>query len=81
MVVDLEMPGMNGLEFVARLQQFSAAHSVPIIFWTVKDLSAEEQARLRASARAIVSKGGGHATALVDVLSPFLGASAGENRS
>ncbi len=80
-VVDLVMPGMTGLEFVAHLQQLPAVHSVPVIFWTVKDLSAEEQARLRASAHAIVSKSSGDATALVDVLSPFLGGSARENRS
>ncbi|HWM85547.1 MAG TPA: PAS domain S-box protein, partial [Kofleriaceae bacterium] len=65
-VLDLLMPGMDGFEFVSRLRDTPAGRDVPVIVWTVKDLSSEERARLRASAAAIVYKGAGGANPLVD---------------
>jgi PAS domain S-box-containing protein len=72
-VLDLLLPGMDGFEFVGRLRETPSGRAVPVIVWTVKDLSAEERARLRASAAAIVSKGAGGASPLVDELRPLLG--------
>ena len=71
-VLDLLMPGMDGFEFVARLRDTPAGRDVPVIVWTVKDLSADERARLRASAATIVYKGGGGAALLVEELRPLL---------
>jgi PAS domain S-box-containing protein len=71
-VVDLLMPGMDGFEFVARLRDTPRASRIPIIVWTVKDVSAAERARLRAAAAAIVSKGAGGAGPLVDQLRAIL---------
>jgi PAS domain S-box-containing protein len=74
-VVDLLMPGMDGFEFVARLRATPGGRSVPVIIWTVKDLTAADRSRLRASAAAMVSKGA--ANTLVDELRPIMAASAG----
>jgi PAS domain S-box-containing protein len=72
-VLDLLMPGMDGFELVTRLRQSPVGRDVPVIVWTVKDLTGEERARLRASVAAIVPKGAGGATPLVDELRPLLG--------
>ncbi len=71
-VLDLLMPGMDGFEFVARLRDSAAGRDVPVIVWTVKDLSAAERARLRAAAATIVFKGAGGAAQLVEELRPLL---------
>jgi PAS domain S-box-containing protein len=71
-VVDLLMPGMDGLEFISRFTRLPAGHGVPIIIWTVKDLSAGERDELRASAHAIVSKSGGGTGSLVEEMRHLL---------
>jgi PAS domain S-box-containing protein len=55
-VLDLLMPGMNGFEFLSELRRTTAGKHVPVIVWTVKDLSATEREQLRASAQAVVVK-------------------------
>ncbi|HTE56001.1 MAG TPA: PAS domain S-box protein [Kofleriaceae bacterium] len=73
-VVDLIMPGMDGLELVARLRRMPAGRNVPIIVWTVKDVTTEERNWLRASGARLVSKGAGGVGPLVDALLPLVGA-------
>ncbi|HKE16004.1 MAG TPA: PAS domain S-box protein [Kofleriaceae bacterium] len=75
-VLDLLMPGMDGFEFVARLRDTPQGRDVPVIVWTVKDLSADERGRLRASAASIVFKGADGATRLVEELRLLLGRAA-----
>jgi PAS domain S-box-containing protein len=70
-VLDLLMPGMNGFEFLERFRSLPENRAIPVIIWTVKDLSKEEHERLRASAHAVVQKGRGGA-ALVQELRTFL---------
>jgi len=70
-VLDLMMPGVDGFEFLARFRQMPAAKRVPVIVWTVKDLSVEEHRRLRASAQAVLQKGGDRG-ALVEELQLLL---------
>jgi signal transduction histidine kinase/DNA-binding response OmpR family regulator/HAMP domain-containing protein len=72
-ILDLMMPGMNGFEFLERLRSEPAGRRVPVIVWTIKDLSAAEQATLRASADAVVAKGDGAAAAVIAELELFLG--------
>jgi protein-histidine pros-kinase len=76
-VLDLLMPGMDGFEFLSQLRQLPGCLSVPVMIWTVKDVTADEQARLRACADAVVSKSAGGATALVEVLRSLLPGHAG----
>jgi CheY-like chemotaxis protein/anti-sigma regulatory factor (Ser/Thr protein kinase) len=71
-VVDLLMPGIDGFEFISRFTRLPAGRGVPIIIWTMKDLSAGERETLRASTQAIVSKSG--IADLIEKLRPFLAA-------
>ena len=71
-VLDLLMPEMDGFELVARLRDSVAGRDVPVIIWTVKDLSAAERARLRAAAATVVYKGAGGAATLVEELRSVL---------
>jgi CheY-like chemotaxis protein len=55
-VLDLVMSEVDGFEFLERLRQLPAAHDIPVVIWTAKDLSPEEESSLRRSATAIVAK-------------------------
>jgi CheY-like chemotaxis protein len=67
-VVDLLMPEMDGFEFLTRFRTSAAGRGVPIIVWTAKDLSLQEQAALKSSAHAIVSRASGGMAPLVEEL-------------
>jgi signal transduction histidine kinase/CheY-like chemotaxis protein len=71
-VLDLLMPGMDGFEFLDRLRESPATRLTPVLIWTVKDLSGQEQARLSRSAHAIVRKGHGGIAMLLEDLRRFL---------
>jgi CheY-like chemotaxis protein len=66
-ILDLVMPGMNGFEFLERLRDEPAGRRVPVIVWTVKDLTPEERIFLRSAAQAVVSKGQGGAAVLAQL--------------
>jgi CheY-like chemotaxis protein len=57
-ILDLSMPGMDGFEFLERFRGMAEGRGTPVIIWTVRDLTAEDHARLAASAQAVVLKGG-----------------------
>jgi CheY-like chemotaxis protein len=57
-ILDLYMPGMDGFEFLERFRGMPTGRATPVIVWTVKDLTAEDQSRLAASAQAVVLKSG-----------------------
>jgi signal transduction histidine kinase/DNA-binding response OmpR family regulator/HAMP domain-containing protein len=56
-VLDLVMPGLTGFDVVRELRQYPESRQIPILIFTVKDLSPEERQRLRGSVQAIVTKG------------------------
>jgi signal transduction histidine kinase/DNA-binding LytR/AlgR family response regulator len=56
-VLDLLMPGMDGVEFLDRFRQLPDHARTPVLIWTMKDLTAAEQEKLKQSAQGIVSKG------------------------
>jgi PAS domain S-box-containing protein len=60
-VLDLEMPEMDGFEFLARFRAMEGSGAVPVIIWTIKETTLEQRALLRASAQAVMSKEGGSA--------------------
>jgi PAS domain S-box-containing protein len=56
-VLDLLMPEATGFEVVRELQAQAETREIPILIFTMKDLSSEERERLRGSVQAIVTKG------------------------
>src|SRR5207249_112643 len=56
-VLDLKLPDMSGFDVLERLKEESDARDVPVVVFTGKQLSAEEDARLHTMARSIVVKG------------------------
>ena len=71
-IVDLLMPGVNGLEFVERLRALPEGRELPIVVWTVKDLDADERRRLESLRAEIVSKRGDGASALLEAIHRLL---------
>ena len=55
-LLDLMMPDLDGFEFVAELQQRSERQHIPIIVLTAKELSVQEQEKLRGSVERIMVK-------------------------
>jgi CheY-like chemotaxis protein len=55
-VVDLRLPDMSGFELLERMQQDPIVRDLPIVVFTGKQLSNEEETRLRAVAKSIVLK-------------------------
>jgi len=55
-VLDLMMPGIDGFEFLLRFRGVSQNHSVPVIIWTMKDLTVDDHRRLRQLAQRIIAK-------------------------
>src|ERR1043165_9965334 len=58
-VLDLDMPGMDGFQVLDELRLRPASQDVRVLVWTMLDLPAEKRARLLAKAQAVVAKGGG----------------------
>jgi len=71
-VVDLLMPRAGGFDFIERFRRESHGSNVPIVVWTVKDLTAQERGRLLSSAAAIVLKRDGGAATLLEALRQLL---------
>jgi PAS domain S-box-containing protein len=66
-VLDLDMPGMDGFEVLDALREQPISQSLPILIWTVLELPADKRARLLAKAQEVVAKSAG-AHALVERL-------------
>jgi nitrogen-specific signal transduction histidine kinase len=77
-VLDLILPHASGFDFIERFRQLPSCAHVPIIVWTVKDLSTDELARLHAVCSAVVAKGSGEADALLLEVERFAGKAAQE---
>ncbi|MFZ2031054.1 MAG: HAMP domain-containing protein [Vitreimonas sp.] len=71
-VLDLKLPDMTGFDVLERLREESDARDVPVVVFTGKELSAEEDARLHTMARSIVVKGVESPERLLDETAIFL---------
>jgi HAMP domain-containing protein/signal transduction histidine kinase/DNA-binding response OmpR family regulator len=71
-VLDLRLPDMSGFELLDQLQADPALRDVPVVVFTGKELSSEEEARLNAAAKSIVLKDVQSPERLFDETSLFL---------
>ncbi len=71
-VLDLRLPDMSGFEVLEELSQDKVLSEVPVVVFTGRELSAEEDARLHTMARSIVVKGVESPERLLDETALFL---------
>ncbi len=71
-VLDLRLPDMTGFDVLERLREDESAPDVPVVVFTGKELSPEEDARLHTMARSIVVKGVESPERLLDETALFL---------
>ncbi|HEY2461695.1 MAG TPA: HAMP domain-containing protein [Candidatus Acidoferrum sp.] len=72
MVLDLKLPDMSGFDVLERLRDTPALGDLPVVVFTGKDLSFEEDARLHTLARSVVVKGVESPERLLDETALFL---------
>jgi HAMP domain-containing protein/CheY-like chemotaxis protein len=71
-VLDLRLPDMSGFEVLEELRADARLSDVPVVVFTGRELSAEEDARLHTMARSIVVKGVESPERLLDETALFL---------
>ncbi|HXD43957.1 MAG TPA: HAMP domain-containing protein [Pseudolabrys sp.] len=71
-VLDLRLPDMSGFEVLEKLHKEASLADVPVIVFTGRELSAEEDAQLHTMARSIVVKGVESPERLLDETALFL---------
>ncbi len=71
-VLDLRLPDMTGFEVLERISQRDGLADLPVVVFTGRELSAEEDARLHMLARSVVVKGVESPERLLDETSLFL---------
>jgi CheY-like chemotaxis protein len=55
-VLDLRLPDMSGIELLEEISGEADFHDLPVVVYTGKDLSNEEESRLKAMAKSVVLK-------------------------
>jgi CheY-like chemotaxis protein/signal transduction histidine kinase/HAMP domain-containing protein len=71
-VLDLRLPDMSGFEVLDQIRNDHSLSNVPVVVFTGRELSAEEDAELHTMARSIVVKGVESPERLLDETSLFL---------
>jgi len=71
-VLDLRLPDMTGFDLLDRIHGEPSLRDVPVVVFTGKDLSAEEETRLKAMAKSIVLKDVQSPERLLDETALFL---------
>ena len=71
-VLDLRLPDMTGFDVLERLRDTPALADLPVVVFTGKELSSEEDARLHTLARSVVVKGVESPERLLDETALFL---------
>jgi CheY-like chemotaxis protein len=71
-VLDLRLPDMTGFELLEKMHSHGTLATVPVVVFTGKELTPEEQARLKAMAKSIVLKDVQSPERLLDETALFL---------
>ncbi len=71
-MLDLKLPDMTGFEVMERMRDDDSLADIPVVVFTGRELSADEELGLRMSARSIVVKGVESPERLLDETSLFL---------
>jgi CheY-like chemotaxis protein/signal transduction histidine kinase/HAMP domain-containing protein len=71
-VLDLKLPDMSGFELLERMREDDSLAQAPVVVFTGRELSPEEDAQLRTMARSVVVKGVESPERLLDETSLFL---------
>jgi len=71
-VLDLRLPDMSGFDVLERLRDNETLSDLPVVVFTGKELSSEEDARLHTLARSVVVKGVESPERLLDETALFL---------
>ena len=71
-VLDLRLPDMSGFEVLEAIRDEAQLRDLPVVVFTGKELSADEDARLRTLARSVVVKGVESPDRLLDETALFL---------
>ena len=71
-VLDLRLPDMSGFDVLERFREIPTLSNLPVVVFTGKDLSPEEDARLHMLARSVVVKGVESPERLLDETALFL---------
>ena len=72
MVLDLRLPDISGFEVLEEIQKDETLADLPVVVFTGRDLTPEEDARLHTMARSIVVKGAASPERLYDETALFL---------
>jgi len=72
MVLDLRLPDMTGFDVLERIAETPSLADMPVVVFTGKELSPDEDARLHALARSVVVKGVESPERLLDETALFL---------
>jgi HAMP domain-containing protein/CheY-like chemotaxis protein/signal transduction histidine kinase len=72
MVLDLRLPDMSGFEVLERLRDTQTSNDLPVVVFTGRELSSEEDAHLHTLARSVVVKGVESPERLLDETALFL---------
>jgi CheY-like chemotaxis protein len=72
MVLDLGLPDMSGFELLRRLRADGRCAALPVLVYTGRELSREEERELRQTSEAIIVKGAKSEERLVDETAIFL---------
>ena len=71
-VLDLRLPDTSGFDLLERIREIDALHDLPIVVFTGKELTEEEELQLRKMAKSIIIKGVQSPERLFDETALFL---------
>jgi CheY-like chemotaxis protein/HAMP domain-containing protein len=72
LILDLRLPDMSGLDLVDRIKQNPRFADLPVIVYTGKELTPDEEARLKGVTRTIIAKDARSQDRLLDETAQFL---------